>query len=64
MSSYVLQNEQLLKFIQCDEVIPVANLEEVDCQLFIYCGGRSAKKLLMEYACFDHVYSVSLNSFY
>ena len=28
--SYVLQNEQLLKCIQCNEVVPVVNPEEVD----------------------------------
>ena len=29
--SYVLQNEQLINVIQCDEVVPVVNPEKVDC---------------------------------
>ena len=44
--SYVFQYEQLLKFIQCDEVIPVVNLEEVDCQFYLL--WRSTKPLLMD----------------
>ena len=58
--SYVLQNEQLLKFIQCDEVVPVVKPEEVDFQFYQL---RSAKSLLMDGVCFDRVCTVSSNSF-
>ena len=58
---FVVQNEQLLKFIQCDEVVPVVNPEEVDCQFYLL--WRSAKPLFMDDICFDRVCSVSLNSF-
>ena len=58
---YVLQNEQLLTFIQIDEVVPVVNPEEVGCQFYLL--RRSAIPLLMDGVCFDRVCSLSLNSF-
>ena len=47
--SYALQNEQLLEFIQCDEVVSVVNPEEVDCQFYLL--RRSANPLLMDGVC-------------
>ena len=59
--SNVLQNEQVLKCIQCDEVVPVVNPEEMGCQFYLL--RRSAKPLLMDGVCFDRVCSLLLNSF-